>query len=422
VSVPPDDPTMPGDPATPTGPPEPGTPASPAEPATPIVPAEPATPLTPAGPATPLAPAEPATPPTPGAPAEPTTPPAPATPRVPADFVPPSASPTAPAEPAVPTPASPASPTEPAPPGPPADPTPPTASEAAAAPPAAPADGQAEPAAPQAAAASAPSAAPATSVSVDVPADEPPAPGATPPADPSTAATSAPDPPPLATPPAGQPTSSEPTLDAGLAAAAATTAELAPPPSVPVPYGTAYDPASGAEPTDRRRVALPALLTALVLLATGGLLWFYGPPAKGRDAVRLADRRADAYAQSRQLALNLVSIDYKTLDRDLKRIADSTTGKARDEFDKKILSNEAYKSLVKDNEAVLTSTINRIGLEPCGSGDKACKRGDRVTVLVFLDQESKNKLRPTPRVDRNRVVLTLVRVRAHWLVSDVAVV
>jgi Mce-associated membrane protein len=42
-------------------------------------------------------------------------------------------------------------------------------------------------------------------------------------------------------------------------------------------------------------------------------------------------------------------------------------------------------------------------------------------VLVFLDQESRNKLRTTPRVDRNRVALTLVRTNGHWLVSEVAV-
>ncbi|MDQ1711385.1 MAG: Mce-associated rane protein [Frankiaceae bacterium] len=223
-------------------------------------------------------------------------------------------------------------------------------------------------------------------------------------------------------PPAPDPPTTT-TLDASLAAAAATTTETAPPPVVP---DAPADDVADTEPADDlprrgRRNAVVAVLVAVVLVAVLGLV-VAGPIAGWRAADRLDHRRTEALADARRLALNIGSIDYKFLDRDLARISDSTTGKARTEFDAKILKNDAYKTLVKDNQAVLSSSIQRIGLEPCGADDRACKRGDSAVVLVFLDQESRNKLRPTPRVDRNRVALTLVRRGKTWLISEVAVI
>jgi hypothetical protein len=217
-----------------------------------------------------------------------------------------------------------------------------------------------------------------------------------------------------------EPAAQTTTLDAGLAAAAATTTEVAPPATVPspTPEPVAADPVRRA----RRRGMLLGLVSAGVLaLLVAAALTATGPIAAERREDRADDRRAAAVRQAGQLALNLVSINYQTLDEDLKRISESTTGKARAEFDEKILENESYKDLVVDNQAVITSKIQRIGIEPCGTDDAACKRGDTATVLVFLDQESKNKLRTTPRVDRNRVLLTLVRHGEKWLVSEVKV-
>lgn len=253
----------------------------------------------------------------------------------------------------------------------------------------------------------------------DEPPNEPPTEPPTEPAPPAVPEPVTPDPAP-ATPPPAEPAAPTETLDAGLAGAAATTTELAPHPAVPQ-TGEVYDDEPAAR-APRRGVLLGAGAAALLLLVVGALLFTAGPVADWRAAQRLADRRADALNESRQLAINLVSIDYRNLDRDLERISSSTTGQARQEFDEKILQNESYKNLVRENEAVITSKIQRIGLEPCGTEDRECLRGDRAVVLVFLDQESKNKLRTTPRVDRNRVALTVVRRGDSWLVSEVKVV
>lgn len=198
------------------------------------------------------------------------------------------------------------------------------------------------------------------------------------------------------------------------------------PPAEPVtpaePAAAAPEPAADPVRRARRRgVLLGAISAGVLALLLAAALTATGPVAAERREDRADDRRAAAVRQAGQLALNLVSIDYKTLDEDLKRISDSTTGKAREEFDEKILENESYKDLVVDNQAVITSKIQRIGIEPCGTDDGACRRGDTATVLVFLDQESRNKLRTTPRVDRNRVLLTLVRQGDKWLVSEVKV-
>lgn len=231
--------------------------------------------------------------------------------------------------------------------------------------------------------------------------------------EPITPTPAAPDP--VPTPPAEPVTPPEApaAVDAGLAAAAAGTTEVAPDSYVPLDEAEVR-----AEPAGRRGalVGVAALVT-LVVLGLGALTVKATSSARSED--RFAGRRADAVNEGRQLALNLVSLDYKTLDADLERISDSTTGEARQQFDERILSNDAYKKLVVENEAVITSKIQRIGLEQCGTEDAACKRGDTAVLLVFLDQESKNKLRTTPRVDRNRVALTLVRRGERWLVSKV---
>ncbi|HEU0130703.1 MAG TPA: hypothetical protein VFQ85_06900, partial [Mycobacteriales bacterium] len=230
----------------------------------------------------------------------------------------------------------------------------------------------------------------------------------------------APAPPPAVAAP--EPTA---TVDAGLAAAAATTTELAPHPAVPAEDESPWDPPRRYDepPRGGRRPVLVVAVTMVAVVLLGALGWVASRPVLDwRRADRLAARRAEALRAARTLALNIGSLDHKNLDRDLTRIAESTTGEAREEFDAKILKNDAYKALVKENEATLTSTVQRIGLEPCGSDDTACRDGKRVVVLVFYDQESRNKLRPTPRVDRNRVALTLVRSHGKWLISDVAVV
>jgi Mce-associated membrane protein len=204
------------------------------------------------------------------------------------------------------------------------------------------------------------------------------------------------------------------TVAMGLSGAGSATTELAPDQVLP-PRG--YD--GGMR--GRGVVGLVVGLVAIVLLVAGALAAWFGPVKGGREEQRLADRRQEAVNRARELALNIGTLNYARLDDDLRKIAESTTGKARAEFDEKILKNEAYKKLVRDNQAELRTTIVRIGLEPCGDRDEACLRGDTAVALVFLDQESKNKLRPTPRVDRNRVALTLVRDGDGWLISEVQV-
>jgi hypothetical protein len=334
----------------------------------PTPPGVPATPVSADVPADePVAPA-----PVPEVPVPPTAPEVPAFPVTPVE----PATPATPVEPV--TPAVPVTPPAPAVPEVPATPMAPTAPEPPAAPPA-----------PEPPPAPAPAPTPAP-----VPAPEPPA---------------APEPPTA-------------TLSAGLAAAAETTTETAPHPAVP---STTLDPYAAADEDPVRKARLRGLLlglaAAVLLMALIGGLVLRPPLTEASSERRVNDRRADALSQASQLALNLVSLNYQTLDEDLKRISDSTTGKAREEFNERILENESYKTLVKDNQAVITSKIQRIGLEQCGTDDAACQRGDTATVLVFLDQESKNKLRPTPRIDRNRVVLTLVRNGDKWLVSEVKV-
>jgi Mce-associated membrane protein len=238
---------------------------------------------------------------------------------------------------------------------------------------------------------------------------------------------------PIAPPPSTEPDPIVPpnALDTGLTEAAAATTELAPTPilvaepelapepSEPLETEPAPEPIPDAVRTRRRIPLLAVAAVVLAALVAGTVTWLAGSSA--RAAQTLADRRAEALAQARTLVLNLVSIDYRTVDRDFTRIRDSETGHQRAGWDK-LLSNGKYKALITESKAVLKGTIKRIGLEPCGADDRACRRGDAAVVLAFVDEENTNKFRTTPRVDHNRVAVTLVRTGHRWLISDLAVI
>lgn len=156
----------------------------------------------------------------------------------------------------------------------------------------------------------------------------------------------------------------------------------------------------------RRRLLPVALgLLTLVLATASAVLW-----VGGRSAAAAAGSRADVLAAARQEAVNLTSQDYRTVDADLRRMADGATGQLRDDLDQR--AGQA-KQVVVRNKAVARGVAVDAGL--------VALHGDQATALVAVDStvSSGNSAAASRRY---RFQLDLTRVGGRWLVSNLTAV
>jgi Mce-associated membrane protein len=119
--------------------------------------------------------------------------------------------------------------------------------------------------------------------------------------------------------------------------------------------------------------------------------------------------RSDAVAAARTHVVNILSYDYRHLDKDFAAGHAALTGRfARDyaETTSKVIRPSAvqYKAVVKAE--VAAASVVRAS-------------ADHVVVLLFVNQTTTSTRLDGPKVDLNRVRLTLDRVHGDWLVSDV---
>ncbi|WP_028922351.1 hypothetical protein [Pseudonocardia acaciae] len=146
-------------------------------------------------------------------------------------------------------------------------------------------------------------------------------------------------------------------------------------------------------------IALAAVLAlALAAAATCGLLL----------SNHLATERAgtQALATAKAYAVTVTSYDYENIDRNFADVLDGATGEFKDQYGG---ASKLLRQLITDAKAKATGTV----LEAAVSSASP----DQVAVLVFVDQSITNAVSPQPRVDRNRVLMTLTRHDGRWLVE-----
>ncbi|MEU2929873.1 hypothetical protein ABZ636_33205 [Streptomyces sp. NPDC007251] len=151
------------------------------------------------------------------------------------------------------------------------------------------------------------------------------------------------------------------------------------------------------------------LVTALVMAAVLG--WQY---RQGRQAEQA---RGEALAAARKAAPVVLSYDYRHLDRDFARARALLTGHFRDQYGrttKTVVAPTAtkYHGVVKATVAAPTD-----GGAPAASVVSATP--DKAVVLLFVNQVTQSTRVPQPRLDLNRVRLTLTHTSAGWKVSGV---
>lgn len=164
-------------------------------------------------------------------------------------------------------------------------------------------------------------------------------------------------------------------------------------------------PAPSARSTSRSDLlVVVAGLVAVALVLTAGLL-----ALRARNEDRVEQARTAALAAAEAHAVDLLSYDYRRLDRDFARAAKALTGSFADDY--ATTTTTVVKPTALEVKAVVTAEV------AASSVVRAAQ--NQVVVLLFVNQTTTSTRVEGPKVDLNRVRLTMTRVDGDWLVSKV---
>lgn len=134
-----------------------------------------------------------------------------------------------------------------------------------------------------------------------------------------------------------------------------------------------------AWPLSRRRTLSGAI--AFLVVAAVGLSVVGGVFAFKVHAAEQEQARREAVVQAaRQQAVNLMSLNYQTLDRDIQRILDGATGQLEQQFNS---NAEQLRTVVPQVKAVTSGEVLSAGVVKVD--------GDSAKVLLVVDQTVRNE-------------------------------
>jgi Mce-associated membrane protein len=213
-----------------------------------------------------------------------------------------------------------------------------------------------------------------------------------------------------------EPTTATQDLDQPSAADAAPPEKAAPtgdaaPAEKPAPAeGAAAAPADGATEPARAgrfplRLPLPAAIgVAVVLVLALAAAVTFGLLLQRRVATDRAG--AEALATAKAYAVTVTSYDYQNLDRNFADVLDGATGEFKDQYTG---ASQTLRQLIANAKATAKGNVLGAGI--------SSESPEQVEVVVFVDQTITNAATAQPRVDRNRVIMTLTPHDGRWLVG-----
>lgn len=151
----------------------------------------------------------------------------------------------------------------------------------------------------------------------------------------------------------------------------------------------------------RAGLLVPALVIALLAGSTAYLGWGL------RTSNAVAEARSSASEAGRQYALDLTTYDYRNLEGNFAAVTQNSTEKFGEQY-KEV--SESLTALIQQYQATSEGTVIRQGVAEADEG--------RVVLTLFVDQSVSNTNTPQPRVDRNRMQMTLLREGDRWLLDD----
>jgi Mce-associated membrane protein len=159
-----------------------------------------------------------------------------------------------------------------------------------------------------------------------------------------------------------------------------------------------------------RLIAL-VLLVAVTIGAAVTAFLIHRSSAHTRTLQAVESAREGAVAAAAQGIPKILGYDYRQLPADIKGAKALATGQFLSDY-----TTTAQKVLASapSVKAIVTATV--------GAQSIVQAQSDRVTLLLFVDQESVKQLKgektATTRIDPSRVQLTMSKVHGRWLVSD----
>lgn len=168
------------------------------------------------------------------------------------------------------------------------------------------------------------------------------------------------------------------------------------------------DSVAPASTSTGRRVGLAALVCALLFAILVGALGFLGWRQYEQYQVNAA---SDAGLQAaKDYAVVLTTLDAKNIDDNYRKSLDGATGEFKDAYSQG--ANQLRQVLI-DNKASGTGIVVAAAVKSASP--------DKVEVLLFVDQSITNASNPSPRIDRNRIDMTMEKVGGRWLASKVEI-
>lgn len=163
-----------------------------------------------------------------------------------------------------------------------------------------------------------------------------------------------------------------------------------------------------ATATSKRRVGLAALVCALLFTVLVAALGFLG--WRQYEQYRLTEASEAGLQAAKDYAVVLTTLDAKNIDENYRKSLDGATGEFKDAYSQG--ANQLRQVLI-DNKASGTGIVVAAAVKSATP--------DKVEVLLFVDQSITNANNPSPRIDRNRIDMTMERNGDRWLASKVEI-
>ena len=169
----------------------------------------------------------------------------------------------------------------------------------------------------------------------------------------------------------------------------------------------------------RRNLVIAVVVEAALVVAFG--TWLIVELAGGSGGQRKANAipqassqtsvsdafRASAMDTAKSYAIDFSTYDYQHLDQDFQTVTSHLAPSFKAQYSQTVAS---LKAIVVQYKGSATATVQGVGL--------ASISPTQAVVLVFLDQKVTNTNLKAPRIDTNRLQITLERTGGTWLMSD----
>ncbi|MFC9838068.1 hypothetical protein ACFVKB_30310 [Rhodococcus sp. NPDC127530] len=142
---------------------------------------------------------------------------------------------------------------------------------------------------------------------------------------------------------------------------------------------------------------------AIAALVVGGVSW-----TNLRTEQAAQSRGEQVLETARQVVVNLVTLRHQSVDEDIQRVADGTTGPFRDQFTS---ASGSFGDVLNQGQVESTGEVKEAGLVE--SDD------DHAVVLAAVTSTVKNTEAPDGEIRVYRMKVSLDSVDGNWLVSDV---